>query len=307
MPNNLTNIYQTKLVPRLYAQLQAGLTSSWMEGNAVGVEYNGGRKVKLQALDLQGLGNYNRELGYPRGVVTGVKKEVEMKNDRGREFIIDAADEDETGFLVTAANIMQKFQSKYVIPEIDAIRYSSFYKQVKAEAATHVIDTGFDGKKATEELYKDIGLLQDIVGEVPLVISISRKALSEMGKDLDRVLDTTDFKNGEISLKVKSIDGNPLMPVPSARMKTEIEMLDGTTPSQEAGGYKPTGTAKDIQWIISPVTTPIAVAKIDKTRVFSPDEYQPLHAWKTDYRIYHDLWIAPEEAGNVWIRAGEIK
>ena len=43
-----------------------------------------------------------------------------------------------------------------------------------------------------------------------------------MSDKLSKKLDVTDFKQGDVSFKVKSLDGqHPLIPVGSERMKTE--------------------------------------------------------------------------------------
>ena len=83
-----------------------------MENNARGVQYNGGKYIVMSEMEVDGLGDYDRNLGYPRGSITGSKKQYELTKDRGREFVIDAADNDETGFLVTAASVMTQFQQE---------------------------------------------------------------------------------------------------------------------------------------------------------------------------------------------------
>ena len=50
MSNTLTNLFQTKVVPGLYNKYYAGLTSGWMENNAIGVEYRGGKYVTMHEL-----------------------------------------------------------------------------------------------------------------------------------------------------------------------------------------------------------------------------------------------------------------
>lgn len=64
----------------------------------------------------------------------------------------------------------------------------------------------------------------------PLVITISRMvaAILSMSDKLSKKLDVTDFKQGDVSFKVKSLDGqHPLIPVGSERMKTEYLFKDG--------------------------------------------------------------------------------
>lgn len=306
MPNDMTNLYQTKVVPRLYTQYYQGAFTSWMENNAVGVEYTGGKYIMMHELQVDGLGDYDRNLGYPRGNVTGSKKQYELTKDRGREFLIDVADNDETGFLVNAGSVMTTFQQDHVIPEIDSYRISKLYADVLAGNSGNVDATAIEAAKITFMLADDIAELRDRIGNVPLVIMMSGLTQKYFGREFMHQLDYVNFARGALSTKVRSLDGDPFMILPSSRMKTAYDFLDGVTAGQEAGGFKAAAGAKDIKWIITPATAPIAVAKIDKSRVFDPNTYQGAHAWKVDYRIYHDLWMTPKGYDNTIIRTGDI-
>lgn len=307
MSNALSQLFQTKVVPGLYRKYYAGLTSAWMENNAIGVDYHGGKYVEMNELDVDGLGNYDRNLGYPGGNITGSKQRFELTMDRGREFKIDAADNDETGFLVTAAAAMAKFQDKWVIPEVDSYRYSKIYKDVSAKASANVLPDAISAKTITDQLADDITQLRDIVGgSVPLVVIMSGLTQKYFGREFDRGLDYMNFLMGQLHTKVKNLDGNPFMIIPSARLKTEYTYYDGITASQQQGGFAPKGSAKDMKWIITPMTAPVAVGKIDKMRVFTPEEYQQADAWKTDYRLYHDLWMTQDACNQTIIRTGDI-
>ena len=71
-------------------------------------------------------------------------------------------------------------------------------------------------------------------------------------------------------------------------------------------GFAAVEDAVEMKWIIMPVTAPIAVAKIDNMRAFDPNEFQQAHAWKVDYRIFHDLWMMPDAQRCTIIRTGDI-
>lgn len=308
MSNVLTNLFQTKVVPGLYDQYMAGATTSWMENNASGVEYTGGKYVLMHELEVDGLGNYDRNLGYPRGSITGSKKQYELTMDRGREFLIDSADNDETGFLVTAASAMAKFQQKHVIPEVDCYRYSKIYDIMsKGDYSANVTNTAIVAADITDTLTEDIAKIQDEMGtDIPLVVIMSGMVQQYFGKEFTRNLDMVNFQRGTLYTKVKGVDGNPFLIVPSARLKSEYEFYDGVSTNQTQGGFKAKSTAKDIKWMITPMTAPIAIAKIDKMRAFDPNEYQQADAWKVDYRLYHDLWMLPDAQRCTIIRTGNI-
>lgn len=306
MPNNITNLFQTKVVPKLYDQFQFGTTSSWMENNAIGVDYKGGKYVQMHAIDVDGLGDYDRNLGFPRGNIIGEKQQFEMTMDRGREFLIDAADNDETGFLLNVAAAMKKFQKKWVIPEVDSYRYSTIYKEVAKKKAANILTGNITAASITDQLIDDIAQMRDIYGDEPLMIIMSGLTQRYFGRDFDRNLSVIDFMAGNVHTKVKSLDGDPIKIVPSARFKTKYTFFDGTTSGEEAGGFEAASDALDMKWMIIPQSAPVAVGKIDKARVFDPDTYQGAHAWKTDYRLFHDLWMTQEACNTTLIRTGNI-
>lgn len=276
----------------LDSQILAGATSNWMEANAGQVIYNGGNTVKIPKLSTNGLGDYDRANGYAGGAITFEYETKTMTQDRSRSFLLDAMDVDETNFVSTAGAVMSTFQKENVIPEIDAYRYSSLAAQLIAK------DKANYGYQATPQnimntLKTEIDTIRDVTGDVNLVCSISRLVLSalEQGTRLEKV----QFTSGDIITEVSSIDGVPLLPVPSARMKTKYVFNDGKTSGQEVGGFKVADDAQDINWIITPRIAPIAVSKTDKPKIIDPNTNQDADAWKIAYRKYHDLWITDEK------------
>jgi len=281
-------IFQQELDRQVVAQA----TSGWMEANAGLVKYNGGNEVKIPKIDMDGLGDYDRAKGFVEGSVTLEYETKTMTQDRGRTFMLDRMDVDESNFVATAANVMGEFQRLHVIPEIDVYRYSSIASQAIPMGAAR---GGYnpDPADVLSEIKKDIAEIYDVAGEIPLVITVSMPvwAIMSNSTEIMKVLSVIDFTRGDVKTKVRGIDENPIIPVPSARMKTEYQFFDGKTPGQEQGGFQPTVDAKNINWIICPRTAPIAVSKTDKIRIFEPDQNQQADAWKIDYRKYHDLWV----------------
>ena len=302
--------YATQLQTALDEKAVAQLTSGWMDGNASQVIYHGGNKVRMPEMEVTGLKDYDRDNGYPSGSVTLAFKDYEMTQDRGTSFQLDAMDVDESNFVATASSVMGEFQRVHVVPEIDAYRYSSIASQaMTANQAQY----GYTAAESTilGALLDDIAAVQDVVGDgTPLVISMSVKvaAIFDRSEKLAKSLSVTDFKQGDVTMKVKSIDGqHPIIRVGSARMKTSYVFNDGKTSDQEGGGFEPGSDAKDINWIICPRTTPIAVSRTDKMRIFDPDTYQKANAWAMDYRKYHDLWLPTNKLPTVMVNIKQAK
>lgn len=279
-------------------------TSGWMELNDKLVKYSGGAEVKIPKLTVEGLADYNKQSGFVDGSVNLTWQTKEMTMDRGRKFTLDESEVDQTNFVLTASSVMGEFQTQFVVPEIDAYRYSAIAAGALAKSRASGGNTPTEAT-ILKMLYADIAAVQDVIGEdKPLVITMSTKvaALLDASTELAKKLSVTDFKQGDITLKVKSLNGqHPIIRVGSARLKTAYVFNDGTTTGQTAGGFTPAAGAKDINWIICPRSAPIAVSRTDKMRIFDPETYQKARAWAMDYRKYHDLWVPDNKWNSMWV------
>lgn len=279
-------IFQTALDQ----QVLEGATSGWMEENAGQVKYSGGNEVKIPKISLSGLGDYDRDSGYTQGAVTFSYETKTMTMDRGRKFLLDKMDVDETDFVASATTVMGEFQRTQVIPEVDAYRYSRIYALAKDKygktytpAASTILST----------LSEDITAVQDEAGSADLVIVMARPVYDMFCNNdkISKLINAGDFKQGELNLMIKMFNGIPIIPVPSARMKTAYTFNDGKSGGQEAGGFTPTEKATQINWIICPKSAPIAVSKTDNFKIFDPEVNQTADAWLVELRKFHDLWI----------------
>lgn len=279
-------IFQTALDQ----QVLEGATSGWMEENAGQVKYSGGNEVKIPKISLSGLGDYDRDSGYTQGAVTFSYETKTMTMDRGRKFLLDKMDVDETDFVASATTVMGEFQRTQVIPEVDAYRYSRIYALAKDKygktytpAASTILST----------LSEDITAVQDEAGSADLVIVMARPVYDMFCNNdkISKLINAGDFKQGELNLMIKMFNGIPIIPVPSARMKTAYTFNDGKSGGQEAGGFTPTAKATQINWIICPKSAPIAVSKTDNFKIFDPEVNQTADAWLVEFRKFHDLWI----------------
>lgn len=284
--------YATVFMEELDSQLVEKSTTGWMEGNAGQVQYNGGAEVKIPKMQMSGLGDYDRDGGFAKGAVTVTYETRKLTQDRGRTFQLDAMDVDETNFAATAGAVMREFQNTKVIPEIDAYRYSKIAELAKTAGKikeyTAAVDTIF------ENLMNDMTAIRDAVGDgCELIIAMSAKVagMLDLAKGGTNVLESGVFQQGSAELKVKEIDGCPIIRVPSARFQTKYDFMDGVTENETDGGFAKAEDAKGINWIIMVKSAPVAISKTDVTRIFDPMTNQNANAWKIDYRKYHDIWI----------------
>lgn len=279
--------------------------TGWMDTNDGQVIYNGGAEVKIPKMSVQGLGDYDRDSGYQQGGVTLEYETRKMTQDRGRKFQLDPLDVNENNFVTTAAAVMGEFQRMYVVPEIDAYRLSKIATEAitakKAGMVTYGYTPGAEQTSALRKLKEGIKAVRNMGYNTPLIVHATPDFIMELELELAGKITAVTFSQGGINTQVPSVDGVPLISTPSNRMYTAIKINDGKTGGQEQGGYKKGDTAKDINFMILPRTTPIAITKQDIMRIFDPTVNQKLNAWQMDYRRFHDLWVLDNKIDSVYL------
>lgn len=290
MANNLE--YSKIFQPALDKQVVQTATTGWMEANAGQVKYSGGDEVKLPEIDMDGLGDYDRNKGYVDGDVTVKWKTYTLTQDRGRSFQLDPMSVDETNFVASAGNVMGEFQRTKVVPEIDAFRYSAI--ATKAKTANRSRDLTLTAANALDELFQDLATLEDKIGEQNnLIVTLSplTQQLLASNERFKNLVNDAVLKQGALDLKLTSINGTVLRKAASKVLKSKFTFLDGKSADQTQGGFTAAADAQAINWLITAQDAPIAISKTDVVRVFDPLTNQYANAWRMDYRKFHDLWI----------------
>lgn len=284
-------------------QMIEGATSGWMEQNAGQVKYSGGNEVKIPTIATNGLADYDRDSGYNQGAVSLTYQTKTMTKDRGRQFLLDRIEVDESNFIASATAVMNEFQRSQIIPEVDAYRYSKIFALADAKGYSKEYSPAANTILST--LNKDITAVYDSCGAADLVIIMPYPVadILDNSDSLHRHVNVGDFKQGNVDLKVKTFNGIPVIRVPSARMKSAYVFNNGTTSGQENGGFTAASGAVQINWIICPQNVPIAVSKTDNFKIFDPDVNQSADAWKIQYRKFHDLWIMDNQLNTVRVCA----
>lgn len=284
--------------------------TGWMDSNAGQVIYNGGSEVKIPKMTVQGMGDYDRDNGYQQGGVTLEYETRKMTQDRGRKFQLDPVDINENNFVTTAAAVMGEFQRMYVVPEIDAYRISKIASETitanKAGMVSYGYTPGATNTSALRKVKEGIKAIRELYNG-PLVIHATPDFIMELEMELSGKIINTTFSKGGIDTTVPSVDGVPIISTPSNRMYTAITIYDGKTPGQEQGGYVKGSTAKNINFVVLPRTTPIAITKQDIMRIFDPNINQKLNAWQMDYRRFHDIWVLDNKLDSIYLNIKEPK
>ncbi|MBR2040641.1 MAG: hypothetical protein IJ948_04605 [Clostridia bacterium] len=110
-----------------------------------------------------------------------------------------------------------------------------------------------------------------------------------------KTITVSDFKQGDVNLKVKSINGVTLIPVVSERMKTAY-----TFRNNAAGGFVPANDAKSIYMMVCPKKGAHLVKKTENMRIFTPEQNVDADAYKFDYRIYYDVFVPKSGLDSIW-------
>ena len=279
--------------------------TGWMEANAGQVKYTGGAEVKIPKMSVQGLGDYDRDNGYLMGSATLEYETKKMTQDRGRKFQLDSMDVDETNFVTTASSVMGEFQRTKVIPEIDAYRLSKIATEAINANVAGMVQYGYTpgaaNTSALRKVKEGIAAIRDLGYDGPLVVHATDSFILELELELANKISTGNFKKGGIITKVPAVDEVPIIPTPANRLVTAIKLNDGKTSGQEKGGFEKGATAKDINFEIMPLKTPVAISKQDKMRIFDPNTNQKADAWAMDYRRFHDLWILENKVNSIYV------
>lgn len=295
--------YRTQLTNELdKALVQKSVTTGFLD-NSFGAKFVGTKTVLIPDINFQGLGDYNRDEGFPQGSVTVDHKSYELTKDRGRTFTIDRMDMDEVGISGLAGQMMGEFVRTKVAPEMDAYNLSKL-AAVALGAGQTVTGTAKNG--CVKILSDAIAKVQNVVGyDEELVAFTNSDFYSELMNttELTRRLNIGDFKKGEISTKVRKLDECSILPVPASRMMSEFKFNDGKSSGEEVGGFAPATDAQNVGCIVLPKRIAKLVKKLEKVRIFTPDQNQNMDAYKFDYRLYYDLFVKASETGAIYAYA----
>ena len=274
--------------------------TAWMENTNPGIEWMGGKEIKIPYVGLDGLGTMN---GYkaPDGDLTLGWETKTLQWYRGRNFAIGRYDVDETNMALTVGNALNVFLKEKVVPEVDCLRIANAaqgainYGTVVPQAASDITAANILGL-----LLADIAKVQDKIGEgeqLYIQISTGLKSLLEQSTQLTRYLNVKDFQIRSATLQIEALNDQYLIGTPSAYMHSLFGLNDGATSGQTVGGVTFSAANGKVNWIIAARPAVDAVARPQISKVISPDVNQEGEFWKIMFSIYHGAWNM-EQKGN---------
>lgn len=276
---------------KMFAQKSA---TGFFADNALATKFVGAKTVIIPDVDFQGLADYDRDTGFSRGAITVSNASYTMAMDRARSLQIDREDMDETGIANLAGKILGEYVRTKVVPECDAYVLSKLAGLAQSRANLIEGDTA----APLEALTNLINEVQAVAGydeELVAFIDSHIFAALQNSQEISKMITVSDFKQGEINLKVKSLNGVTLIPVVSERMKTAYTFQNGA-----AGGFVPADHARNIYMLVCPKKGAHLVKKTENMRIFTPEQNLDADAYKFDYRIYYDVFVAKSGLDAVW-------
>ena len=257
MPNNiaLRKTYST-LLDEVYKL--AALTSVLDGPNNLVKEGANANEILIPKMDMDGLGDYNHQTGYPEGSVTLEYETKKCDYDRGRMFVVDAMDNIETAG-IAFGQLSGEFLRTKVVPELDSWRLSKYASLAGGSASAALADgkAGIAAIRAAKTAIKNAEAKPETCY---LFISTALKGVIED-------LDTTASK--------KVLEGwAGIIEVPEGRFNTEVTLGEN--------GYTTGGSA--INFLIIDKNAVIQHQKHTVGKIISPDQNQDADAWKFGYR-----------------------
>ncbi|MBQ6848127.1 MAG: hypothetical protein IJO62_04365 [Clostridia bacterium] len=281
----------TAELDKLFAQKSA---TGFFADNTLATKFVGAKTVIIPDINFQGLADYDRDTGFSRGAITVSNASYTMSMDRARSLQIDREDMDETGVANLAGQILGEYVRTKVVPECDAYVISKLAGLAMSRANT----LEGDATAPFETLINLINEVQSVVGydeELVAFLDSNIYALLQNSNEVSKMITVSDFKQGDINLKVKSINGVTLIPVVSERMKTAY-----TFQNNAAGGFVPASNARNIYMLVCPKKGAHLVKKTENMRIFTPEQNLDADAFKFDYRIYYDVFVAKSGLDAIW-------
>ena len=276
----------SKYVPILDDIYKANARFSVLDTANSDVKFVGANTVLLPKISMDGLGDYSRNGGFVNGAVTLAWESKTLSQDRGRDFVVDVMDDEET-MGVAFGRLAGEFIRTQVVPEIDAYTAATLF--AAASSASNVTQADISsGASAVAAV--DTVIAQMDNDEVPYegrIMFCSPDFYGYLKAGTTRLVMNRD---DNVNYNISMYNDMRVITVPQARFKTAITLYDGTTAGQESGGYVAAAGAKDINFMIVHPTAVRKIAKHVAPRIFPTGVWQQSDGAAFQYRIYHDVF-----------------
>jgi len=286
MPNSIA--LATKYEPILDELYAAESRSAILDAANSDIKWIGADTVKLPKMALDGLADYNRNVGFVAGSETLTWGTYQLTHDRGVSYTIDRMDDEES--LGTAfGRLASQFVRVHEVPEVDAVRFSSY-----ASAVTPVKADITVGTTDVPGLI-DVGTQAMDEAEVPYegrILFVSPKAYAGLKAKITRYL----ANETEVQRNIEMYNDMRVITVPQSRFNTLVTLNDGSLKF----GFEPTAGGYKINFMI---IHPSAVAQPIKHRIaniFTPDQNILADGYRVNLRTYYDAFVLENKTSGIY-------
>lgn len=229
-----------------------------------------GKDFYIAKMSLDGLAQHTRGGEYVEG---DVSLQWELKSpdyDRNRMFVVDSQDNVETAG-IAYGQLAGAFIRTKVAPEVDAVRFAKY----SAKAGTTASGT----LAKAEDFLNALAVAATTMDEAE--VPTEDRILFTTSSLLTPVSVLETYKSKEILSRFAQV-----VVVPQGRFYTAVDLLDGKTSGQEAGGYVKSSTGQDINFIVISKSAIIQSLKHVAPKIVTPEANQTGDNWKYGYRVY---------------------
>ena len=257
----------------------------------VDIDVKDAGKVKILSMTMDALSDYHRaghgyaDEGYGKGSVTATWEEFKLQYDRGIQFKLDNMDNEELAGQALA-NLMTEFTRTHVTAEKDAITFSRIAGKTKQALGNYVEET-IEANTIISKFNKAFTFMTEQgVPDTEQIIFVNPDvmALISSTTELNKVITQADFTSERgVKFTLPAYNGRPIVVVPSDRFFTNVKT--------GSNGYTATANSRIINFLVVSKQAVIPVVKLEKPRVFTPEQVQDFDGYKLNYRLYHDVFI----------------
>lgn len=279
----------TSILDRVYQR--ASVSGCLTSGHRMVQAGRNAREIMVPKIEVAGLGDYTRNVGYETGSITYEFETKTFNYDRGIKLLFDVMDVEEAGVLDCFVEAGSELQHTQVAPEADAFTFA----QIAGHTGVTAEDADLSEAAATDVLAK----LREVTSAMDEAQVTTGSRYLFIMPTLKGVLDDYSYANPTMSNRVLERFAR-VVEVPQVRFYAKIDLNSGAS---NKFGYAKASAGKAINFM---VVEKSAVIKFDKrvaSRVFSPDELEDLDSYMMKYRKYGIVELLDNKLDGVYVSA----
>lgn len=295
MPVSNSVALAQKYIPRLDEVYKRESLSAVLDSS--NVEWVGADTIKIYKFSSVGMATYDRGGGFVAGDSTGAWETFQLSIDRGRSFLLDYLDDEESMSMLVASQLSQTERTQ-VIPEIDAYTFATLAGTagILSGTAATIVPGTTDVPALIDAAEADMDNAEvPYEGRILFVSPTCYQALKE--KIQRRIINSED----NVNTNVEFYDDMRIIRVPQSRFNTSVTLQTSTT-HNGAGGFALAGNA--INFMIIHPSAVIKVMKHRLVRVFTPAQNPTADGYLVNYRYCAGVFVPDNKVKGIYLHAG---